>query len=157
MAIRVLKEVNREGGRLPATGATIIAGQPLEWATATTVQPYSGTAGTFPFGLASDSNITQPLAGPGGLTVGVGFDYTNFNRGGLIGAFLNGGEFELYNDGTGVPFVDTGTYALNKPVYASAAGLVSDVDGGGANPRIGLVMGVVGSAPVTRLTIKLEI
>jgi len=155
MAIRVLKEVSREGGRLPATGASVIAGIPLELASATTVRPYQGGANTLPLGLASDSNILQPLQGPNGLTVGVGYDYTNFNRGGLIGAFLNGGVYELWNDGTGYPF-DQVSYALNEAVYAnSSTGKVNSA--AGANGKlVGVCMGIVGS-PVTRLTLKLLI
>jgi hypothetical protein len=153
MAIRILKEVNREGGRAPATGALIIAGQPLELASASTVQPYSGVSGSLPLGLASDSNKTQPLQAANGLTVGVGFDYTNFDRGGLVGAFINGGEFELFDDSTGAPFMTGDTYTLNMPVYANSSGLVTST--AASNPRIGMVTAVTGSAPVTRLTIKL--
>jgi len=152
MAIRIIKEVSRDGGRLPATGATIIAGQPIELVTASTVRPFTDVSGTYPLGLASDSNVLQPLAGPGGLTVGVGFDYTNFNRGGLIGAFLNGGVFELYDDSTGLPFLPGDVYVLNGPVYANSSGLVTSTST--SNVLIGTVMQVTGS-PVTRLQIKL--
>lgn len=153
MAIRILKEVNREGGRAPATGADIIAGQPLELADASHVQPYSGASNSLPLGLASDSNLHQPLQADNGLTVGVGFDYTNFNRGGLIGAFINGGEFEMFDDGTGAPFETGDTYTLNHPVYANSSGLITST--AASNPRVGMVMAVTGSAPVTRLTIKM--
>jgi len=156
MAIRILKEVSRDQGRAPATGVSIIAGMPLELVDADTVRPYDQTdANDQVFGLASDSNITQPLQGAGGLTVGVGFDYTNFNRGGLIGAFLNGGVFELYNDGTGVPYEAGDTYNLNENVYANSSGLLTS-SAAGDNKLVGTALKVVG-APVTRLTIKLLI
>ena len=156
MAIRIIKEVSRDQGRLPATAISIIAGQPLELVDADTVRWYDQTdANDQVLGLASDSNIQQPLQGAGGLTVGVGFDYTNFNRGGLIGAFLNGGVFELYNDGTGVPFTAGDTYNLNENVYAANTGLLTS-SGAGDNKLVGTAMKVVG-APVTSLTIKLLI
>ncbi len=155
MAIRIIKEVSRDGGRLPATSVNIIAGAPLELVDAATVRPFDLTnASDRPLGLASDSNIQQPLQGAGGLTVGVGFDFTNFNRGGLIGAFLNGGVFELSNDGTGNPYEDGDTYVLNQPVFANSSGLVTSTVG--SNPELGTVLAVTGS-PVTRLTIKLSV
>ena len=158
MAIRILKEVSRDGGRLPSATYSVIAGIPLELAAAgAEVRPYQGAATTMPFGLASDSNITQPLQGAGGLTVGVGFDYTNFNRGGLIGAFLNGGAFELYNDGTGNPFDTAATFALNTVVYAnSASGLLSDV--AGANGKaVGVTMGVTSAGSLTAMKLQLKL
>ena len=160
MAIRILKEVSRDAGRLPSTGASIIAGQPLELAAnGAEVLGYAGGANTIPLGLASDSNVTQPLQGAGGLTVGVGFDYTNFNRGGLVGAFLNGGVFELYNDGTGNPMVVGAAYAINEVLYAnSASGLVSSA-AGATGKAIGVCMGVTntGSATAMKLQLKLTI
>ena len=159
MAIKILKEVSRDGGRLPATGATVIAGMAIELATADTVQPFTAVATTSPLGLASDSNVYQPLQGAGGLTIGVGYDYTNFNRGGLIGAFLNGGAFELWNDSTGNPFVlvPTTPYALNKALYANNAGLIT-ADAAGAM-LVGYCMKIVnaGDASKMRLQIKLVI
>jgi hypothetical protein len=159
MAIRILKEVSRDGGRLPATGASVIAGMVLELATGA-VQPYVGAGLVEPWGLASDSNVTQPLQGAGGLTVGVGYDYTNFNRGGLIGAFQNGGVFELYNDGTGNPFVTAPVlaYAENEPLYSTAAGLITTA-ATIAQSKLGTCVSVAnaGSATAMRLQLKLSI
>lgn len=165
MAIRILKEVSRDGGRLPVTGASVIAGQALELVSGA-VRPYNqASLLARPWGLASDSNVTQPLQGAGGLTVGVGFDYTNFNRGGLIGAFQNGGVFELYNDGSGNPFMLTPTvpFAENEPVYAmtnplGGAGLVG-TDATNAGALLGTCVSVsnAGSATAMKLQIKLSI
>ena len=160
MAIRILKEVSRDGGRLPTTGkAAVIAGQPLELGTGgASVHGWEGNAGILVFGLASDSNVTQPLQGAGGLTVGVGYDYTNFNRGGLIGAFMNGGVFELYNDGTGNPFETAAAFTLNKAVYANAgSGLLSDVAGGGGGMVVGSCMGVTNSGSATAMKLQLKL
>lgn len=159
MAIRILKEVSRDGGRLPATGASVIAGVALELAASGTVQPYTGAANAEPWGLASDSNVTQPLQGAGGLTVGVGFDYTNFNRGGLIGAFQNGGVFELYNDGTGNPMDITATFVPNAAVYSGATGLADDATAQAGRDKLGTCVSVsnAGHATNMRLVLKLSV
>jgi hypothetical protein len=82
-----------------------------------------------PFGLAIESNVFFPLQPANGEVAGQGFDYTNFNRGGLMSVFNNGGDFVLYNDGRGYPYKRSSTtYAVNQPVYASAAtdGLIAE-------------------------------
>jgi hypothetical protein len=165
MAIQVIKEVNRDAGYTVASGATIIAGQPLElYPDSQHVRPFSGTSGWKPLGLASDSNLMFPLQGANGLTAGAGYDYTNFDRGGLVGAFVNGGEFALAGDtyaaptGTVYPYNPTDTYTLNALVTVDSSGLIRD---GVANPpsatvaAVGTVMAVTGSSPVTLLQIKL--
>lgn len=159
MAIRILKEVSRDGGRLPAAGASVIAGMALELGASASVQPYSGAAAAEPWGLASDSNVTQPLQGAGGLTVGVGFDYTNFNRGGLIGAFQNGGVFEMYNDGTGNAMDIAATFVPNAAVYANAAGLAAATTLQAGRDKLGTCVSVsnAGSATNMRLVLKLSI
>lgn len=121
MAIRQVKEVNRSvsypiasgnivGGNLLALNAS---GQLLLW-------DHTLTAGQ-PFGLAIESNVFFPLQPANGEVAGQGFDYTNFNRGGLESVYNNGGDFVLYDDGRGYPYARGGvTYAINAPVYASA-------------------------------------
>ncbi len=167
MAIRILKEVSRDGGRLPqANGAgnsSILAGCILELANnGVNVQLSTSTgASDLSWGMASDSTVTQPLQGPGGLTVGYGYDYTNFNRGGLVGAFQNGGVFELWNDGSGNPFVvaPTAAYASNIPLYAQVnTGLVTS-DATGNSLAIGSCLAVfnAGSTSAMRLQMKLSI
>ena len=159
MAIKIIKEVSRDGGRLPATGASILAGDAIQLNAAGEVLPYANTGAQAHrvWGLASDSNVTQPLQGAGGLTVGVGFDYTNFNRGGLIGAFMNGGVYELYNDGSGNPMVIGGTYVVNEPVYSDTSGKITEVDGFSGASLLGTVVSVsnAGSATAMRLQLKL--
>ena len=89
------------------------AGQVLPW-------DHTKTTGQ-PFGLAIESNVFFPLAPANGEVAGQGFDYTNFNRGGLESVYNNGGDFVLYDDGRGYPYArGTVTYAINGPVYASA-------------------------------------
>ena len=165
MATRIIKEVSRDGGRLPqsnGTSSSILAGSVVELANnGANVQLSTSSGTTLPWGLASDSNVTQPLQGAGGLTVGVGYDYTNFNRGGLVGAFLNGGVFELSNDGTGNPFVlsPSAAYASNIPLYAQVnTGLVTS-DAAGNSPQIGSCVAVfnAGNSTSMRLQIKLLI
>lgn len=82
-----------------------------------------------PFGWALESNVFFPLQPANGEVAGQGFDYTNFNRGGLESVLNNGGDFVLYDDGRGYPYHrGSVTYVLNGPVYASAAtdGLVAE-------------------------------
>src|SRR5271157_2614101 len=57
--------------------------------------PYTGEI----LGLTLDSNIIFPFqSSQPNNTMGQGFDYTNYNRQGLIGVFNNHGEVELYDD-----------------------------------------------------------
>ena len=172
MAINILREVSRDGGRLPQTNGTsgaILSGMCLELANnGLNVQLSTSTGATQPWGLAAESNVQQPLQGPGGLTVGVGYDYTNFDRGGLISVYQNGGSFELFNDqgemaplspSGGNPFVYTDSFVSNGLVYAQVnTGLVTSVAGGNS-AAIGSCISVTnaGSAADMVLQIKLSI
>lgn len=153
MAIRVIRETNRTSGLAPVTGVAVIAGQPLLLATAATVRPYNdATFAAVPLGLACESTAQLPLAPASGLTAGEGYDYTNFARGGLVSCFVDGGEFELYDDGRGAPYETADTYVLNGKLYAKENGKVTS-DGTGGRPVIGSVVDFEGS-PVTRLRMK---
>jgi hypothetical protein len=173
MAINILREVSRDGGRLPQSNGTsgaILSGMVLELANnGLNVQLSTSAApGPMPWGLAAESNVQQPLQGPGGLTVGVGYDYTNFDRGGLISVFQNGGSFELFNDqgelaplspSGGNPFVISDTFVSNGLVYAQVnTGLVTSVAGSNSG-AIGSCISVTnaGSAADMVLQIKLSI
>ncbi len=121
MAIRQIKEVNRSVG-YPIASGNIVGGNLLQLNAAGQVLPWvaANTTGQ-PFGLAIESNIFFPLQPANGEVAGQGFDYTNFNRGGLESVYNNGGDFMLYDDGRGYPFARGGTtYAINQPVYASS-------------------------------------
>lgn len=158
MAIRVIREVNRSEGKSPKTGVDIIAGMPLLFE-AGTVKPYddSGFHNT-PYGLAAETTVQFPIAPTSGLTAGEGFDYTNFARGGLVSAFINGGEFDLFDDGRGAPYQTGDTYTINHSVYVGDDGLITSTNGGNSDPhthnRVGVVVDFEGSSPVTRLRIK---
>jgi hypothetical protein len=169
MAIRILKEVSRDGGRLPqsnGTNAAILSGMVLELANnGTNVQLSTATSGTagLPWGLAAESNVQQPLQGAGGLTVGVGYDYTNFDRGGLISVFQNGGSFELYNDlgesapNGGNPFVVADAFASNNYVYAQAVtGLVTATASGNSG-AIGTCISVQNAGNATEMILQLKL
>jgi len=126
MALRQIHTVNRSEGALPKTGSVIIAGEVIMWFDASHVEPYADATGAaVPYGVAAESTSILPLASPSGLTAGQGYDYTNFARGGLVGAYINGSELELYDDGHGLPFDNTVTYALNAPVYTNASGKIT--------------------------------
>ena len=121
MAIRQIKEVNRSVGYAVASG-NIVGGNLLMLNAAGQVLPWDHTKTSGqPFGLAIESNVFFPLQPANGEVAGQGFDYTNFNRGGLESVYNNGGDFVLYDDGRGYPYArGTVTYAINGPVYASA-------------------------------------
>ena len=121
MAIRQVKEVNRSVA-YPILSGNIVGGNILQLdpSGSNSLMPWAhtNTSGQ-PFGWALESNVFFPLQPANGEVAGQGFDYTNFNRGGLESVYNNGGDFVLYNDGRGYPY-DNATYAINAPVYASA-------------------------------------
>lgn len=129
MAIRQIKEVNRSVA-YPILSGSIVGGNLLELDPAGSnsllLWDHTKTSGQ-PFGWAIESNVFFPLQPANGEVAGQGFDYTNFNRGGLESVYNNGGDFVLFNDGRGYPYDATATYAINAPVYASAVtdGLVT--------------------------------
>jgi hypothetical protein len=144
MAIRIIKEVNRSAGA-PILSGTFSGGTVLVWDTANSgkVLPFGSTNHSAPYGLAMESNVIPPLQPASGLVAGQGYDYTNFNRDGLMGAFINGGEFQLYDDGlgAGAPY-EAGTYAIGAAVYAdaSATGAANITPtSGGSNVLVGYV------------------
>lgn len=156
MALRVIRENNRSEGLLPATGVTIIQGQPLVLASATTVKPYDdATFADKVFGIAAEDTVQNPIAPASGQTVGEGFDYTDFARGGKVSVFHTGSVLELFDDGRGAPYEAGDTYVLNRPVYAKENGLVTS-DATGGRQEIGSVVDFEGS-PVTRLRIKFTV
>jgi hypothetical protein len=154
MAIRQIKEVNRSVG-YPVASGNIVGGNLLEINASQQVLPWlhTRTAGK-PLGLAIESNVFFPLQPANGEVAGQGFDYTNFNRGGLESVYLNGGDFVLYNDGRGYPYaVGSVTYAVNAPVYASAAvdGLIT------SDPTSTVIVGYVVSYDTATDPTQLEI
>ena len=162
MAIRIVKEVNRSIGA-PVLSGTISGGTVLAWDPANTqkVLPFgSATSTSQPYGLACESNVIPPLQPANGLVAGQGFDYTNFNRDGLMAAFINGGEFQLYDDGLGAgkPY-ENGTYTVGALVYAdvTATGAANITATAGSNVAIGSVTFVDQSVNPNTLQIKLSI
>ena len=155
MAIRQVKEVNRSIG-YPVASGNIVGGNLLEINASQQVLPWlhTRTAGK-PLGLAIESNVFFPLQPANGEVAGQGFDYTNFNRGGLESCYINGGDFVLYNDGRGYPYaVGSVTYAVNQPVYASAVtdGLITSAVTSGV--IVGYVVSFDTATDPTQLEIK---
>jgi hypothetical protein len=153
MAIRQIKEVNRSVG-YPISSGNIIGGNLLgltNLGTQVALWDHTNVTGQ-PFGWAIESNVFFPLQPANGEVAGQGFDYTNFNRGGLESVYNNGGDFVLYNDGHGYPYLRSSTtYVLNGPVYASTAtdGLVA--------PSGTVVVGYVVSFDVATDPTQLEV
>jgi len=157
MAVRVIRENNRTEGKKKATAAPdIIAGMPVVLASASEVKAYDdATFADVPHGIAAQSTALLPFAPADGNVVGEGLNYTDYARGGLVSAFTNGSELELFDDGRGAPYEPADTYVLNRPVYAKENGLVTSVVGGGRQ-LIGIVIDFAG-APVTRLRVKFNV
>lgn len=154
MAIRQIKEVNRSVS-YPIASGNIVGGNllGLNASAQLLLWDHTLTAGQ-PFGLAIESNIFFPLQPASGEVAGQGFDYTNFNRGGLMSVYNNGGDFVLFDDGRGYPYTRGGTtYAVNAPVYASALvdGEITSVN------TSGIVVGYVVSFDVALDPTQLEI
>jgi len=158
MAIRQVKEVNRSVS-YPIASGNIVGGDILQLNAAGQLLPWvhTQTAGQ-PFGLAIESNIFFPLQPANGEVAGQGFDYTNFNRGGLMSVYNNGGDFVLFDDGRGYHYARGGVvYAINQPVYASAVtdGLItSDAT---STVIVGYVVSFDVATDPTQLEIKLSI
>ena len=151
MAIRQVKEVNRSQS-YPIASGNIVGGMVLALDTTPALSPWSHLVTTGqPFGLAIESNVFFPLQPANGEVAGQGFDYTNFNRGGLESVYNNGGDFVIYDDGRGLP-VDAGSYVVNQPVYASTA-----VDGNLAASGSIVVGYVVQALPTATNPTSLEI
>lgn len=157
MAVRVIRENNRTEGKIKASAsANIIAGMPIVLATASEVKVYDdATFADVPHGIAAQSTELLPFAPADGNVAGEGLNYTDYARGGLVSAFTNGSELELFDDGRGAPYEPADTYVLNRAVYAKENGLITSVVAGGRQ-LIGSVIDFEGS-PVTRLRIKFTI
>ena len=155
MAIRIVKEVNRSVS-YPVASGSIVGGQLLQLNTTPALLPWVHTqsAGK-PFGLAVESNVFFPLQPANGEVAGQGYDYTNFNRGGLESCFVDGGDFVLYDDGRGYPY-DRGsvTYAVNAPVYASATNDGNITSASTSTVIVGYVVGYDTATDPTQLEIK---
>ena len=155
MAIRQIKEVNRSIG-YPIDSGNIVGGNLLQLNVSGQLLPWDHTQTTGqPFGLAIESNVLFPLQPANGEVAGQGFDYTNFNRGGMESVYNNGGDFVLYDDGRGYPYArGTVTYAVNQPVYASSAtdGLITSAATSGV--LVGYVVSFDVATDPTQLEIK---
>ena len=120
-----------------------------------------------PAGLALESNIAFPFFdpnAPSGTPIGVGFDFLNYNRGGLIGLFRNGGEVVLYDDlrdtavagnSNPVDFAASAAYAVNNPVYANQNNgkVTSDLDTD--RKQVGIIEKVIGTGATMSLKVRL--
>lgn len=155
MAIKVLKEVNRHPGYTPS--GTILPGQVVMKVTdGETIKAYDGTTlDVQPLGFAIDSTVQFPASAGVYGAVGAGYNYPEFNRGGLVAVFTDGGLFEFSNDGRGSPLTITDTWTLNAKVYIGASGLMTcSTMTVGTDPVVGIVEAVSGSGATLKVTIK---
>lgn len=158
MAVRVIRENGRSAGLAMASGVDCVAGQVLIHASATTLRTYNdGTWAKVPYGIAAESTTKLPIAPSSGLVAGEGYDYTNFNRGGLVSCFIGGSELELFDDGRGAPYVTSDTYARDGKVYTDVNGKITTASDSDAAPLIGSVVDFDTASTPKRLRIKFTI
>ena len=150
MAYRVIRENNRSEGLPVLAGEHIIAGAPVMLDASSGLAFKKANETDMPYGLACESTDPLPMAPASGPTVGQGYDYTQYARGGKVAAFVTGSELELFDDGHGLPFVAAGPWLVNAPVYVSAAGLLAAT----GTVVVGSVVDFDNSTAATRLRVK---
>jgi hypothetical protein len=139
MGIRFLKEnvASRTIGYQPKANVKIYPGNPtvLEKNAISGVieiRPFGSgdrAAGLCPNGLAIDSNVQFPMAPTSGspFTAGEGYDYINYNRGGLIAAVRQATVY-VYDDkrdASSNPFANDAALAISKKVYVNDSGKIT--------------------------------
>ena len=68
-------------------------------------------------GLALDTNQIQPMQNSSGPTVGDGYNFTEFNRGGMIAAIAKSALLEVYNGPLDIALVAAITYVVGNIIY----------------------------------------
>lgn len=135
----------RKPGYTPATGISVLAGNPMNLdgsdTTGATIMKANGT--TAILGFALESNVASVVTG---------VNYDDYNRGGLISVCAgNGGEIEVWNDGRGDVYDTAQTYTINQPLYVGATGLIT-------NQSNGSIIGFVTKVPTSATdTLRLQI
>jgi hypothetical protein len=164
MAIRILRESagTRTPGYKVSTSAAgkIVGGTVVTLEDADTIMLYVAAATGAALGLAIDSNVLfSPQNASPDHTAGQGYNYLDYDRGGLISVINKGAEVEVYDDGRSVsPFsASAHTYLLNKLIYAEAAtGMLADAIGTGeAVGRVTSVAGTYGVDLVVRFIVTI--
>lgn len=158
MAIKVLRGNVTPGYKVTA-GQTIYGGLGVQLsADGESIE----VGGAEPIGLAVESNVYFPAqASQPDNTIGDGFDYPNYNRGGRICVVNLGAEVELFDDkraaaGASHPVLTSDTFTPNAIVYADATtGKITTT--AGSNKRVGRVSNVGGTGASLVLKIVVEI
>jgi len=151
--IDIVKEVNRLPGYKPS--GDIISGQVVKLVDSITIKAYDGSGEPLGFAL-DDTKVIDPtmipttklpsgfsrimMDKPSGEFVPTGVFYSEINRGGLVSVGVNGGVYNLLDDGRGSPFVTTDTYNVGAPAYVNASGLITADSNNNANPKVGIIM-----------------
>lgn len=153
------KEVNR----MPGLDPLKVAGVPsphvvsgrlvrlIDTATLTLANGGLSAASNYPYGVAADDTAQH--------TSGTYYTITdNYNKGGKVGAFINGGVFDVWNDGRGLVFnADVINAAAGTPLYIGNDGEWT-ITKGSASTVGELVMGIVLVAPTSASgTLKVKV
>jgi len=164
MGMDILKETgaSRTPGSKIKAGEEAMPGFVALFEDAETLIVYNDKA-KVPSGLFMQSNVHYPAfdtAAPDGTPVGDGFEFLNYNRGGLIGLFRAGGTVLLYDDkrksgGASHPVDYTKAYNVNDKCYAdqNTGKVTSTLDTN--RQEIGIVEKVVGSG--VNLVLKMRL
>lgn len=163
MAIKIEKEnlASRTPGNPIESGSyliykgTVIVMEKNITTGAIEVRPYTDTDVTnllIPSGLAIDQNVQNPLQAQNGLTVGDGYDYTDFNRGGLVAAI---DDATVWVKGDTLVKPDD-TWTISTKVYwDGAAALFTDTTSGKTVAVGALEDKILSGVNVTEIRIKL--
>jgi len=166
MGLDILKETgaSRTPGSNVLAGEEIMPGFVMLMEDAETIKVYDDKA-EIPSGLAMQSNVHYPAfdpAAPDGTPVGDGYEFLNYNRGGLIGLFRAGGTVLLYDDkrksgGASHPVDYSQAYAVNGICYADeTTGKITSDSATGTRKEVGIVEKVVGSGADLVLKMRLS-
>jgi hypothetical protein len=121
------------------------------------VRPYlnaDGTAALIPAGLAIDQNYKPPVAPDNNQTVGEGYDFTDYNRGGLVAAI---DDATVWVKGNSLVKGDD-TWDVSLPVYWDGDNARFTDTSAATTVAVGVLEDkVIEGAAVTEIKIKLKL
>lgn len=161
MGLKIQKEVNRLPG-LDPNGGTILAGQPIIYWTATSITVATAGLSSSSYtvvGVAADTTSSYGVANLGGAGQNLGSVQflDDYAKGGLISAFVDGGTFEVFDDGRGAVFESDVVGAnVGQALYVSSAGRWTAAQGSNGTVGYIKVASVVKAPTATTDTLILQ-